>query len=138
MGDAKLDTKVLDALIANLDGNMTDAVTKAALMVEQRAKLRAPVQTGALRASIYVSMRRSSNGVAAMNNARLRRPGVKTQALPTPSNDFTAFVGPSVEYGAEVELGAARRAGTPYLQPALRETERDIRDLLARAVKNGK
>ncbi len=145
-----LDTSVLDAIIRNLDGNVENAVAKAAFAIEGKAKLKAPVDTGALRASIHVSMKRSSGFDDAKasatqrsqrkNGAGLFKP-LKDEnfvQLPMPRDDATAYVGPSVEYGASVELGSATRAGTPYLQPAVREVEDDFRKLLASAVKNGK
>src|SRR5690242_13841131 len=93
-----LDTKVLDSIIKALDGNITNAVAKAAFAVEGRAKAKAPVDTGALRASIYVSMKRGSKGNEAMSAARARRPEAGIEALPVPRDDHTAYVGPSVEY----------------------------------------
>lgn len=132
-----LDTKVLDAIIKNLGGNVEQAVAKAAFAIEGRAKRKAPVDTGALRASIYVSMQgHADRSSQAMAEAHSRRPGVTTNALPVPRDKQTAFVGPSVEYGQEVELGGATRAGTPYLQPAVRETEAEFRKLLGDAVVN--
>lgn len=132
----ELDTRVLDAIIKNLDGNVTNAVAKAAFAVEGRAKVKAPVDTGALRASIYVSMKRGSKGNEAMSAAKARRPEANVAALPTPRDNHTAYVGPSVEYGQEVEMGSATRSGTPYLRPALRETEHEMRELLGKAVRN--
>lgn len=131
-----LDTKVLDSLIKHLDGNITEAVASAAHMVEGRAKVKAPVDTGALRASIYVSMKRGSKASEAMAAAKARRPDANVNALPEPRDNFTAHVGPSVEYGQEVEMGSSTRGGTPYLGPALRQTEKDLRDALSKAVQD--
>lgn len=130
-----LDTSILDKLIKDCDGNVSEAIMKAAFMVEGRAKIKAPVDTGALRASIYVSMKRGSKGNEAMAAARARRPEAITTPLPTPHNELTAYIGPSVSYAQEVEMGGSTRSGTPYLQPALRETESDIKKLLKEAVK---
>ncbi len=149
-GTYTLDTKVLDALIKNLDGNVAEAVAKAAFALEGRAKLRAPVDTGALRASIYTSLKGRSKfsdaRAEAIGRGGRRNGSGKVEPLtnanfvelPKPNSDTVAHVGPSVEYGADVELGTARRSGTPYLQPAMRETEKDIRELLSKAVTNGK
>lgn len=134
-GSYTLDTKVLDALIKNCDGDVNEAVMKAAFMVEGRAKAKAPVDTGALRASIYVSMKKGGKGNEAMVAAKARRPEAVVEALPTPKENAVAYVGPSVEYGQEVEMGSSTRSGTPYLQPALRETEADLKKLLSAAVK---
>ena len=145
----QLDTRVLDAIIRNLDGNVSDAVAKAAFAIEGRAKLKAPVDTGALRASIHVSMKRKSGfddakASAIQRSTRKNGAGVvrvlKSEnfvQLPEPKDDATAYVGPSVEYGAPVELGSATRAGTPYLLPAVREVEAEFRKLLGKAVTNG-
>lgn len=131
-----LDTKVLDGIIKHLDGNVGEAVAKVAFAIEAKAKLLAPVDTGALRASIYTSLKDGGMGTKAMSEASALRPGVLTDALPVPRDNHTAYVGPSVEYGASVELGSAKRAGTPYLQPAVREAEKVFRDMLADAVVN--
>lgn len=118
-----LNTKVLDALIKQSNGLTASAIARTAFTIERLAKMKAPVDTGALRASIYTSLYRGSMSAEAMADAQSRRPGTKTTPLPVPQNDWTAFVGPSVEYGADVEFGSVRRSGTPYLQPAARETE---------------
>lgn len=127
----ELDTRVLDALIRNLDGNVEEAVAKAAFAVEGRAKLKSPIDTGANRASIAVSMNRKAPNVQ-------RFAGVNYVELPTPSDNHTAYVGPTTEYGASLELGTSRRAATPYLLPAVRETEAEFRKMLGEAVTDGK
>lgn len=134
----EFDTKVLDGLIKHVGGNVTEAVAKAAFMVEGRAKLKVPVDTGALKSSIYVSMKRGSKGNEAMAAAKARRPEAITTPLPVPRDEHTAHIGPSVEYGQEIEMGSVQRAGRPYLQPAMRETEADIKKLLGQAVKDGR
>lgn len=133
-----LNMVVLEEMIRNLDGNTHDAVAQIAFAVEGRAKINAPVDTGALRASIYVSMKRVEGGDVAMRTAASLRPEAVITPLPVPRDDHTAYVGPSVEYGEPVELGSTRRAGTPYLQPALRATEGDAKEYLAKAISNGK
>lgn len=131
-----IDTRALNDILKNLDGNVADAVAKAGFAVEARAKIKAPVDTGALQASIYTSLKKGGAGDTAMAAARARNPEVNVDALPTPPNDHTAYIGPSVEYGQDVELGTNSRPGTPYLQPAMRETEAEFRELLSKAVLN--
>lgn len=133
-----LDTKILDGIIKHLNGNVAEAVAKIAFTIEAKAKQRAPVDTGALRASIYTSLKNGGMGSKAMAAASALRPNVLTDPLPVPRDDHTAYVGPSVEYGLAVEIGTVQRSGTPYLQPAVRETESDFRKMLAKAVVNGK
>lgn len=142
----ELDTKVLDNLIKHLNGNVEEAVNKAGFVVEGKAKLRAPIDTGALRASIYTSIKgnrqrfESAKGKAIAEshnvNSRGRIQPLTNEdivQLPEPKDNHTVYVGPSVEYGAEVELGG-QHAAQPYLLPAMRETERELRDLLKKAV----
>lgn len=131
-----VDTRKLDNILKHLDGNVAKAVETAALAVEARAKLKAPVDTGALRASIYVEMKRSSGFPQARSEVKGRNAEVDAHQLPVPREEMVAHVGPSVEYGMEIELGSSKRAGTPYLQPAVRETEEEFRKLLGKAVKN--
>lgn len=133
-----LDTRVLDAIVRNLGGNVADAVAKAAFAIEARAKVRAPVDTGALRASIYTSLAGGGRSSDAMADARSRNPDVETTPLPVPRDKHTAYVGPSVEYATALEFGSAGRAAQPYLIPAVRETEAEFRKLLGKAVTNGR
>lgn len=126
-----IDRRVLDGILKNLDGNIEKAVAVLAFGVEGRAKINAPVDTGALRASIYTSVRRGGSHPRSFS-------GVTYEQLPMPANNTTAYVGPSVEYGAAVELGTTRRAATPYLIPAVRQTEREAAAVYGKAVNNGK
>lgn len=130
----ELDTRKLDNILKRLGGNVADTVAKAAFAIEGKAKINAPVDTGALRASIYTSLKDGGRGNAAMSAASALNPEVVTEALPVPRDSHTAYVGPSVEYGADVELGTNRRPGTPYLQPAVRDTEREFYAMLGDAV----
>ena len=130
-----LDTKVLDDMIRHLDGNIAEAVAKIAFSVEARAKVKAPIDTGALRSSIYTELKGRNDYNRARAEAIARRPGVVTNALPTPKDKHTAYVGPSVEYGAAVHFGTRYMTGRPFLLEAVRETEREFRDFLAKAVR---
>jgi hypothetical protein len=148
--ETQFDTRVLDALIRNLDGEFAEAVARVAFTVEGIAKTLAPVDTGALRASIYTSLKGGGNFDAARSDAigrSNRRNGAgqikpldssNFVQLPVPRSDTVAHVGPSVEYGAGVEFGTARRNGTPFLLPALRQAEDDLRKELGKAIQDAK
>ena len=125
------DTRVLNNIVRNHKGNVAGEVRRAAFAIEGRAKINAPVDTGALRASIHVSLQEESPPVQ-------QRPDVQYVELPRPRDNHTAHVGPSVEYGAAVELGTHNRSGRPYLLPALRAVEDEYRRGLGKAVSNGK
>lgn len=103
-----VDTSGINRILRNLPGNRDRVVRRIALEVEAIAKRKAPVDTGALRASIYT---RTAGGGE-------ESPGA--QALPAPERGV-AHVGPSVEYGVYQELGTSDMAPQPYLAPAVAE-----------------
>lgn len=109
------DTRNLNHLIVRIPANKRQLVKSVAFQVEALAKMKAPVDTGALRNSIYTSLQSTNNP-----------PSEATETLPTPDNDVTAFVGPSVEYAIYQELGTHAMQAQPFLLPALREVERQL------------
>lgn len=89
----------LPQIAAGMEAKASDAVKTALLNIENSAKGRVPVVTGALRRSIVTKMLGALSGE----------------------------VGPSVEYGARIEFGfngpdalgrVYHQAGQPYLVPA--------------------
>jgi len=106
-----IDTSGINRILRNLPGNRDRIVRRIAFEVEARAKQKAPVDTGALRASIYT---RTGNE---------QSPG--NQELPRPEPGV-AHVGPSVEYGIYQELGTSEMAPHPYLGPAVTEVRANL------------
>lgn len=86
----KIDTAVLDNIIRTLGINTEDALGAVAFEVESQAKTRAPVDTGALRASIHTSR-------------------IKSDLF---------WVSDGVEYGIYQELGTYKMGAQPFLAPA--------------------
>lgn len=119
------DTSNLNRLIDRIPVNKRQLVKSVAFQVEALAKMKAPVDTGALRNSIYTSLQSSNNP-----------PTEATEQLPTPTDDVTAFVGPSVEYAIYQELGTHAMQAQPFMLPALREIERQLENH-ARIIVNG-
>ena len=117
-----VDTRRLNDILRTLPGDAEDAVRSTAFSVEAKAKQKAPVDTGALRASIYT---RTHN-----TNASARG----DHDLPRPKDKFTAHVGPSMEYAPHVELGTSTQAAQPYLVPAVREVEGELAGFFRRVV----
>jgi hypothetical protein len=111
------DTTRLNRLIERIPGNTETVIKTIAFMIEALAKMKAPVDTGALRSSIYVATHQSNNP-----------PSEATESLPNPSTRFSAVIGPSVEYGIHQELGTSQLDAQPYMIPALREVERQLED----------
>lgn len=125
----ELDTRKLNALIRKIPGNVADAVASTAFAIERQAKINAPVDTSALRGSIYARIGKTKDGYAeAAAAVAAARPGTKMGALPEPENATTAYVGPGVEYAVYVELGTSRMGAQPFLLPAVRAVENSLAD----------
>jgi HK97 gp10 family phage protein len=88
---ATLDTRTLERIAASIGGNADQALSAVAFQVEAEAKVRAPVDTGALKNSIH---------------AERKRRGLY-------------WVADGVEYGIYQELGTSRMAAQPFLVPAV-------------------
>jgi phage gpG-like protein len=128
----KLDTRELDRIMKNLSINRDQMIRKIAFEVEAQAKQNAPVDTSAMRNSIYTVTAQQDGYGAAMAAAKGQNPEVETTPHPKPKNG-AAHVGPSVEYAAAVELGhltkpfrktyGAQRfvAAQPFLVPAVEQ-----------------
>lgn len=89
----KLDTRELDRIARGLNTNTRKVIEGLAFEVEAGAKQLAPVDTGAMRASIFTEIEQEGPVVAR--------------------------VGPSVEYAPYVELGTWKMGARPFLVPAL-------------------
>lgn len=110
--EIRLDMSELLSIEANLMSRAEEIISKCAFLVEGKAKSKAPVDTGALKNSIYTSLYRSSAGA-----------GYK---LPIPDSPLIAYVGPTVDYGIYVEFGTYKMAAQPYLWPAVVETNTEF------------
>ena len=95
-----------DQILAKTNQLKKTALEAGANMVKADAKLRAPVDTGQLRASIQHQVQ----------------------------EDY-ADIGTNVEYAASVEFGTARQRPQPYLRPALDENSEQIKNVIAEILK---
>lgn len=121
-----IDTKKLDALIAKSPEMVDKAIVATAFDVAGLAAEFAPLQTGALKASIFVKTH-SSNGFSAAESAAS---GMNPEAEihdPTPDTPplMTAYVAPGMNYAAYQEFGTSRMPAHPFLTPAV-ETADDF------------
>ncbi len=105
-----IDTTRLNNLIARSGRNNRQFIKSVGFAVEALAKMKAPVDTGALRASIYTRTN-ESNPLADSS----------TEQLPEPTSRDSVVVGPTVEYAIYQEF-----SGQAFLIPALREIERQL------------
>ena len=118
----KLDTARLDQIAKDLDKNRDQVLRLLAFDVEGGAKMFAPVDTGALMNSIYTVAKDYDGYSQAAAAAREKNPKVNLVRLPDPANDYTAHIGPCVEYGIYQEFGTHKMAAHPFMAPAVEKT----------------
>jgi len=120
----KVDTAVLDRIIKELPERVERVGRKMAFVLEGYAKRNAPVDTGALRNSIYTVTKTSDGYGAAASGTK----GRTTEEHPTPSGKIIANVGPCVDYAEFQEFGTSKMAAQPYMTPAVEQVEKDFND----------
>jgi HK97 gp10 family phage protein len=98
----KLDTSVLDRMIAEHEREASQIVRAGAFAIEGHAKDKAPVDTGALKNSIEAEER---------------------------SGPLAWWVHDGVEYGIYQELGTSRMAAQPFLTPAVEGVRKRWNDM---------
>lgn len=108
------DTRRLNSIIQNTGRNTQQMLKAIGFQIEAKAKMKAPIDTGALRNSIYVADQDNNNP-----------PFESDETLPNPPTN-SVYVGPSVEYAIYQELGTSFMSPQPFMIPALREVERDL------------
>lgn len=102
----------LNRIIRASAGNVADVIATIAFAIERQAKVNAPVDTGALRSSIYTKLKHGGHQPD-------QRDGVVYVDIPEPDSELEAIVGPTVVYGINQELGSSHTAAQPYLSPAV-------------------
>lgn len=134
-----VDTSRLERLLNRFPGNVDQAVRAVAFIIEEKAKDKAVVDTGAMRASIYTRTNRYDGFSAAAKEAREKasRKNRKLVLTELPAvREHEAVVGPSVNYAIDVEFGANGREARSFLGEAVRETTRQMAANFADAVDN--
>lgn len=110
----KINTKGFEKFNRNMTRALKDGLRKSALVVERKAKIYSPVDTGTLRRSI------------------------KTERVEGEIDGFSVTIAPSVSYAAAVEFGGKkpRKQGRiPYMRPALRDSEGQIRNIMTNEIR---
>ncbi|MFA5153248.1 MAG: HK97-gp10 family putative phage morphogenesis protein [Clostridia bacterium] len=117
MNDVIIDTKEVDRVMKAL-GMSRDAIIRTiGFDIESAAKQLAPVDTSAMRNSIYTETPDGNTFDVASSNALSKNPKVTTIQHPKPEKGFVN-VGPSVNYAEFVEFGTSKQSAQPYLVPA--------------------
>lgn len=150
MTTIKLDTSILDKIKKELPGRTQAVGRKMAFRVEYWAKRYAPVDTGALRNSIYTVTQTSDGFAGAVASAkkgsttksgalssRRTKKGTRISSIttrsferhPTPSGKIIANVGPCVQYAEYQEFGTARmHRAHPFMTPAVERVDAEFTD----------
>ncbi len=103
---------------AEAKGKAGKIVRKTAFDIEAAAKANTPVDTGALKNSIYTATDKDTNYSEAVAAARGKNPKATILGEAEKPESLTATVGPSVDYGIHVELGTHKKGARPFLGPA--------------------
>ena len=122
MLEIKLTQDRFDALRGQLREKAGQVVRKVALDIQADAQTMAPVDTGALKNSIYTVTSEGSDYGTALSQAMGANPDAAILPAISPEeasvDDLTAIVAVGAEYGLYVEMGTSRMAAQPYLGPA--------------------
>jgi HK97 gp10 family phage protein len=105
-----------NAIAVQLGTATKQAVKKAAFDIQGGAQVRAAVDTGFMKNSIYVStFDETTYGQGAGS------PPKGAELLPEvkPDDGHTAIIGVGASYGLYVEMGTVRMPAQPYLMPAV-------------------
>lgn len=109
---------------------LSQAVRKVAFDLQANAIEFAPVDTGFLRNSIYVSTYgKSSYGAHGQTQAKLTNYQFAYVQLPEvemPDNDLTAIVAVAANYGIYVEFGTRFMRPQPFFFPAVRVAQVEL------------
>lgn len=144
----ELDTRVMDRIMRNLDGNAADAIRAIAFSLEAKTKqqIRAlqAIDTGAMVNSVYTRTYKGagqdgSNTSEGQVHSKVRglNPDAEVEQLPVPRGPHEAFVGPSVKYAIAVHYGTGRMSGRPFLQNAVNDITRELENGFRNVVTDG-
>lgn len=111
-GDKEIDKKLKQLAKKNPEA-LKDVISKSVILIQGKAKDKAPVDTGRLQNSIVFEVKKTKKG-------------------------YTGKVGTSLEYAPYVEMGTSRMNARPYLMPAMTESRSDIKRFLIAAIKGVK
>jgi HK97 gp10 family phage protein len=124
MTAVKIDTAICDKILAGLGAKADKIVRETAFRIQDKAARQAPIDTGALRSSIYSKTSKGNDYQKAVSAALDKNPEASAMSDDLPDvKEGTAFVAVPMEYALFQELGTKNMAAHPYLVPAA-ESER--------------
>lgn len=122
----KLDTSGADRIVKNINKNLNKSGRKIGFFIQGRAQSYAPVQTSALRNSIYTVTKDDNGYGSASGKVKSANPKAETEPHPDPTGNTIAVVGPCVDYAEWVEFGTSRQESQPYFTSALLDAEAEF------------
>lgn len=153
----EVDTSGFENFSMQLPIEIEQAVRRGAFFVQSQASILAPVDTGALRASIYTETFSASARASALATARSlwaarhltivegeseEARNVRTALLAPvapapdpPQSPFEAVVAAGMEYAVYLEYGTSRMAARPYFQPAIAAAKPVFEAMVAEAMR---
>lgn len=126
----------LPEIRASLAETVDRAVRKAAFDIAAHAKDLAPVDTGALKNSIWVATSKDETYGSAIQAALARNPKAKAVSPPPAPALCAAYVGAGVHYAIYVEMGTRRMAARPFMRPAADAVEPGFKAAVKAVLKN--
>jgi len=129
-----LDTKELDRILRDMPAKKDQIVRKTAFEIEASAKKLAPVDTGALKSSIFPKTSKTNRYTQSLSDAQNKNSEVSS----VPEDEFgdvkegEAIVGSSVDYAFWVEMGRKKGkvAARPFLGTACEMAKEKFNQLL--------
>jgi HK97 gp10 family phage protein len=142
----QMNTGPLTKLTESFRKEASKVIRMAAFEIEGDAKMNCPVDTGALRASIYTTTYNMDGRQAAVAEADTvywsNKEGADVSKglplsppPPQPADELTAYVSVGMKYGIHVEYGTSRMAARPFMEPAAERARKGFYDGMAQAFK---
>lgn len=126
--EVRLDTNHLDRLVAEIPKRARGLVGGEVRAIAQIARLLAPVDTGALKASIYtVTPDQGSTYPLAIDEAKLLRPEAVLLPEVELRDSLAGTVGVGVQHGIYNEFGTTQLPASPFLGPAIETVKATMR-----------
>lgn len=121
----RLDMRELQKIIDKMPERVETLIKKVAFRAEGYMKQRAAVDTGAMVNSIYTKTQKYDGFPSAQAAALAKDPRAHLIQHPEPP-EFTAYVGPSVDYAIYQEFGTYRMAAHPFVTPGVTLAAQDL------------
>jgi hypothetical protein len=132
---AQVNLKGLQNYTKNLTKNLQTAVDQTTLIVQGVAQRNAPVDTGAMKASIFSQTSRSNGLATAMATSTSLNKDVNFYAPIMPLLPFEGNVYVGASYGKFQEYGSSRNRPTFFMTRAAAEVQPQFRKLTELAIR---